>query len=140
MSETADQLIKRFVELRDHIESQNKKFTAFIKPFRDEMSEIQNKLLPMLNALGNSGDEAIKTEFGTAYKSTVTTSKVEARETYLDWLFAMSDDDWHAFGNAMLQIAAPQIDAVREFMEKHDGHLPPGVTTSSFTRVNVRRS
>lgn len=134
---TADQLVKRFVELRDHVTAQQKKFDEFLKPFKAEQVEIQDKLLAMLN---QTGGESIKTEHGTASKSTITTPKVEARDAYLDWLFALSDADWDAFGNAMLQIAAPQIDAVREYMGNHEGQLPPGVVTSSFTRVNVRRS
>lgn len=136
-NQTADQLISRFVQLRDHCQAQQKKFDEFLKPFKTEQAEIQDKLLAMLN---QTGGEAIKTEHGTASKSVIVTPKVEARDAYLDWLFALPDEDWNAFGNAMLQIAAPQIDAVREYMENHEGQLPPGVTTSSFTRVNIRRS
>lgn len=137
MSETADYLIGRFVQLRDHCQAQQKKFDEFLKPFKAEQAEIQDKLLALLN---QTGGESIKTEYGTASKSTIVTPKVESRDAYLNWLFALSDDDWTAFGNAMLQIAAPQIDAVREYMQNHEGQLPPGVQTSSFTRVNVRRS
>ena len=132
----ADQLVKRFIELRDHCQAQQKKFDEFLQPFKKEQVEIQDKLLGMLN---ESGGEALKTEFGTASKSTIVTPRVEARDSYLEWLWALSDEEWTAFGNAMLQIAAPQIDAVREYMQSHEGHLPPGVTTSSFTRVNIRR-
>lgn len=137
MTETADQLIARFVQLRDHCQSQQKAFDEFLKPFKQEQSEIQDKLLGILN---QTGGEAIKTDHGTASKSVIVTPKVETREAYLDWLFSLSDEDWSAFGNAMLQIAAPQIDAVREYMTSHEGQLPPGVVTNSFTRINIRRS
>ena len=43
------------------------------------------------------------------------------------------------WGAGMLQIGAPIKAAVDDYMKDHEGHLPPGVETSSFTRVNIKR-
>lgn len=138
--ETADQLIERFLKLKDHCAAQQKQLSDFLKPFQEQMAEIENKLLAMLNALSKNKAESKRAQLacdaGTAYLSTITTPKVVERDPYIDFVL----DNWDTIGNAMLLIGAPQKDALEEYMTAHNGQLPPGVTTSSFTRVNIRRS
>lgn len=137
MSESADALIKKYTELKDHCAAQSKKFDDFLRPFRQQMTEIENKLLEMINTIGG---ESIKAASGTAYTSVIVTPKVADREKYLGWLWELHDMEWEAYGDAMLQLAAPQKAALDEYMQLHSGQLPPGVSTSSFTRLNIRRS
>ena len=80
--------------------------------------------------------KSIRTDAGTAYLSTIVTPSIEGDKTeFLDWCLS----EWDTRG-AMLQIGAPQKTALQEYMDAHQGQLPPHVKTSSFTRVNVRRS
>ena len=138
MSEqTAADLIKRYIELRDWMGDQSKKFKTFLAPFRAEMDAIEATMLEKIN---REGGKAISTDVGVAYTSQITTPKVENRETYLAWLWELSDEEWLEYGSAMLQLAAPQVDAVREYMETHEGHLPPGVTKTDYLNVNIRRA
>lgn len=132
--ETADSLIEKWIKLKDHVAAQSKQFDEFLKPFKQEMNEIENKLLAKINS---EGGESIKTGHGTAYLSTITTPKVTDRGTYLDFCLDIYDREGDC---AMLQLSAPNKDSVTEFMEANEGQLPPGVTTSSFTRVNIRRT
>ena len=134
---TADDLIARHIQLDDWVTAQSKKFEEFLKPHKTEMADIKNKLLEMINRLGG---EKIGTASGTAYTSVITTPKVADREKYLGFLWALSDAEWTDFGDAMLQVSAPQKDTTVEYMQSHGGQLPPGVTTSSFTRLNIRRT
>ena len=134
---SADDLIKKHTELKDHCAAQSKKFDDFLRPFKQEMSEIENKLLEMINTIGG---ESIKAASGTAYTSVIVTPKVADREKYLGWLWELPEAEWQAYGDAMLQLAAPQKDAITEYMQSHSGQLPPGVSTASFTRLNIRRS
>jgi len=138
--ETADQLIAEHIRLKDHIAAQSKQFAEFLKPFQTQAQDIENKLLTMLNALNVGKPESkraqLSTDAGTAYLSTITTPKVAERDKYVDFIL----DNWDEIGNEMLQLAAPQKEAVETFMQTHEGQLPPGVTTSAFTRVNIRRS
>lgn len=134
---TADDLIARHIQLDDWCTAQQKQFEEFLKPHKTEMADIKNKLLEMINRVGG---EKIGTAHGTAYTSVIVTPKVADRDKYLGWLWEMPDTEWDAYGNAMLQLSAPQKDAMTEYMQSHQGQLPPGTSTSSFTRLNIRRS
>lgn len=133
MSETAEQLIAEHNRIDDHIKAENKRFTAFAAPFREKLEEIENKLLAILN---EQGSELIKSDSGTAYISNIMTPKIVARDAYLDWI----NDNWDAFGNEMLQVSAPQKEALKQYMEENNKALPPGVEISFFRKINVRRS
>ena len=135
--QTAADLIKRYLELRDWMSAQSKKFKEFLQPYREEMAQIENTMLAKING---EGGEAIRTSFGTAYTSETMTPKVEDRQAYLDWLWGMTDEEWTAHGNAMLQLAAPQVDAVKQYMEDHEGQLPPGVTKTDYRNLNIRKA
>ena len=134
---TSADLIKRYIELRDWMAAQSKKFKEFLQPYREEMAAIEGKMLAKINS---EGGKAISTDFGVAYTSETMTPKVEDRQKYLDWLWGLSDEEWITHGNAMLQLAAPQVDAVREYMEDHQGQLPPGVTKTDYRNLNIRKS
>lgn len=140
MTNTADKLIEKFLKIKDHCAAQQKQFSDYLKPFQEQMSEIENKLLAMLNDLNNKKPDAKRAQLscdaGTAYLSTIVSPKVVERDPYVDFVL----DNWDTVGNAMLQIGAPQKDALEDYMTTHAGQLPPGVTTSAFTRVNIRRS
>jgi hypothetical protein len=131
---TADQDIERFLALRDHIEAQNKAFTEWAKPLRDEMEQITSRMHARLLELG--GDKpSIKTAAGTAFTTTTKNPKIENRDTYLEFV----GKNWTQYGNAMLQLGAPQVSALQEFMDDHEGQLPPGVKIEPFTRVTIRK-
>jgi len=131
---TADQLIERYLALRDHVEAQQKAFTEYCKPFRDEMEQILAKTHEMLLALG--GDKpSIKTAAGTAFTTTSKNPKIADRDAFLKFV----GETWDQYGNAMLQLGAPQVSALQEFMDDHDGTLPPGVKIEPFTRVTIRK-
>ncbi len=132
---TADALIERYLQLRDHLEAQQKSFTEWAKPHRDEMDEITQKVHEMLLALG--GDKpSIKTAAGTAFTTTTKNPKVLDRDEYLKWCLK----NWTTYGNAMLQIGAPQVAAIQEFMDANEGHLPPHVKIEPFTKVSIRKT
>lgn len=147
---TPASLVERWNSLKAHLAAQTKAFSDYCKPFRDEQEQIEGKLLDFLNTnkLNN-----IKTEAGTAYKSTLTQPKIVDRDKYLDVCL----DNWDDFGNELLQIGAPQIAAFELYMErrkvwleayvKENGQLPddpsvtpPGTEVNYFTRVNIRKT
>ena len=131
---TADWLIDRYILLRDHIAAQNKALAEFLKPAKDEMDAIESKVHEMLLALG--GDKpSIKTAAGTAFTTTTKNPKVLDRDEYLKWCL----HNWQTYGNAMLQIGAPQVAAVTEFMDAHEGALPPNIKIEPFTKVSIRK-
>jgi hypothetical protein len=139
MTETPAGLIREHNMVDDFMTAESKKFSESMKPHRDRLAQIESQLLDMLNQL-NAGKSdgkraSISTEHGTAYLSTIMTPKVLDKEKYLDWVL----ENWNAVGG-MLQVGAPQKDAVREYMDANEGHEPPFVKIENFTKLNVRRS
>lgn len=126
-------LIAEFIRLRDQLAADAKAFAEECKPDRDRMVEIQNILLARANAESRDPHQpwSLRVDTGTAYRSTTMSAKVEDRDVWLD--FAL---DGHEEG---LQLAAPQVDFVKQWIEEHGGP-PPGVGISFNTTVNIRKS
>lgn len=136
---TPSELIAEHNRLDDYLTAEAKRFTEFCKPTRERLAAIEAELQTQLLALNEGKPESkrasISTDAGTAYLSTIMTPKTTEKESYLDWVL----DNYDKWG-AMLQIGAPQKDALREYMDANDGKTPPFVTVDYFTRCNIRRS
>lgn len=131
--QTPASLIAEILQLDDWIDAQTARFNEWIKPHREKIEALKNQVQDYLN---NSGGKSFKCEHGTAYLSTIVSPSIDGDKTvFLDWCL----EDWDRRG-AMLQIGAPQKTALQEFMDAHQGQLPPSVKTSAITRLNVRRS
>ena len=144
--QTAEQLIAEHNKLSDWIKAETNRFGEFLKPHKDRLEAIGNDLLALSNL---QKWDNIKTESGTAYRSTLLNVSVSpdglpyeregqasvGREALLD--FAL--DNWDDIGNDLL-LVSPQKDAVKKYMEDHEGKPPPGCKVGWFTRINIRRS
>lgn len=126
-------LIEEHFKLKDWLEAESKRFAEYVKPVQARMEEVNNLLLAFLN---ETKQDAAKTDQGTAYRSVIVSPKIDDRDAYLDFI----EQHWDTYGNAMLQLMAPKKEALKDFSDANEGRLPPGVSTSSFTRVNVRRA
>lgn len=146
VDQTAEQLIAEHNKLDDWLKAETKRFGEFLKPHKERLEAIGNQLL----ALSNTQKwDSIKTDAGTAYRSTLLNVSVSpdglpyergeeksiGREALLD--FAL--DHWDDIGNDLLLVSA-QKDAVKKYMEANEGKPPPGIVTGWFTRINIRRS
>lgn len=131
MTTPAD-LIAEHNKIKAFVEAETKRFDEFLKPHKQRLVEIDNRLLEMLN---EQKCESFKTDFGTAYKSVITTPKLTDKEKFLDWVL----DNWDKWG-AMLQIGAPQKATLDDYVDENSGHLPPYVETSQFIRLNIRKA
>lgn len=135
-SPSPDALIQRYLFLRDFVAEQSKRFDEWAKPHKEEMEAISSRLHEHLLALG--GDKpSIKTAHGTAFTTTSKNPRISDRDAYLDFVLG---EAWDAYGNAMLQLGAPQVSAINEYMDAHDGQLPPGVKVEPFTKISIRKS
>lgn len=151
-AQTAANLVQEYNRLDDWAKSEAKRFNEHIKPANERMDEIKNILLTLLNSLGSKDKQSISTDYGTVYTSVHTTPKIsqsgpnyvdqETGQTYTgrDAFLNFCLDHWDKSGNDMLLLRAPQVDAVKNYMDDNGGQLPPGVEISSITRVNIRRS
>lgn len=145
---TDEALMERYFALKDWLEGENKRYGAHILPHKSEMDKIEQEFLARLNT---RGADSTKSEFGTAYKQHLLNVSVSPegpeykaidRDEPMkgrDALLEFALDHWEAYGSDMLMISA-QKDAVKRFMEENEGKEPPGIKTSRFVRVNIRRS
>lgn len=125
------QLVEQYLRLKGHIAARKEAHAEELKPYQDGMDTIENVFLARLN---ERGAENSKTDSGTAYKSTLMTPKVVARDVFLKFCV----DNWSTVGSDMLQVGATK-DAVKQFIE-NSPNPPPGLEVSFFTRVNIRKS
>lgn len=142
LPETDATLVSQYITTRDWIAEESKRFAAHLQPYKAKMEAIENEFLRRLN---ERGQDASPTEHGTAYKSTLLNvalspegaeyNGMTGRDAFLDYCMEF----WDTFGNEAL-LFSPQKDAIKKFMEENEGRLPPGIKTSFFTKVNVRRS
>lgn len=124
-----EELVSRYVALREKVASMNKAHEEKVKPYNDAMETIANVLLASLNA---RGAESTKTAAGTAYLSTTHRVNVSDRDALLSYV--KQSGDLSMFTNAVSK------EAVEEYMEQHEGQLPPGISRTGFTKCNVRKS
>lgn len=128
----ADDLIAEHNKIDDWIKSESKRFDEYCKPHKERLRAIEQQLHAYLL---EQKVQNIKGEHGTAYLSRILTLKIENRENLLDF----ANENWDTVGNALLLISA-QKDAVKEWMDSHEGNPPPGVTTDYIIKCNVRRT
>ena len=129
---TDDALIAENFRIEDLIKQAQVKFEEWAKPHKQNLKEIEDALFARL--VERKADST-KTDSGTAYISTLSNAKVEDREALFDFIA----ENWETFGNDMLKLGVA-IDPIRNYMQAHDGQLPPGVTISHYNRLNIRRS
>ncbi len=113
------------------------------------MEQIDVELMTLLNQMGDD-KASISTDVGTCYKSHLLNVIIDPEgEAYVNAageeqkgrmaLLDFALETWNDGGADLLLVQAQKA-AVRAHMDAHDGKPPPGLKTSWFTRVNVRRS
>ena len=129
------QLVEQHQQLRAYIDGEQQRLSDFLKPWNEKLEATKQQCM---EAMQQQGVKSLKTDHGTAIISEHSTAKIkpEERDAFIDYCM----DNWDDFGNEALQIGAPKADAVRAYMETHDGHLPPHVEISSILRFSVRKA
>ena len=130
---SAADLIKEHTTLDDWIAAETKRFGEHLAPTKKRCDEIKGILLGMMH---EQKQNSMSTDNGTAYISTITTPKVIDRDKYLDFV----NENWESIGNELLQVGAPQKDALKQYLEDNKNQPPPGIEVNYFNRVNIRRS
>lgn len=96
-----------------------------------EADETKVRVL-LLELLQRSGANSIATDYGTVYKSEKIKPSVPDWSAFYDWV--MED-------KARFEAIEKRVKStfVKEYMDEHDGGLPPGVSVHREYEVNVRR-
>lgn len=143
---TAQSLVAEHYSLQGFAEEQQKRFDEHMKPTRERLEAISNALLEMSNT---QKWDSIKTDAGTAYRKTTTSVAIEAETPYVnergvevlgrEALLDFALEHWEAIGGELLMVR-PQVDAVRRWMDEHEGQPPPGCKVSAFTKIHYRKA
>lgn len=123
---TAAQLIKKYLEIRDTVTALTKDYDKQVSSHKDNMQLIEGVLAEEINRLEG---QSIKTEFGTAYRSTVTSFRVADRSAWLNWVFENDERD-------MLTTHVAK-DAVKEYIDETKA-VPPGLDIATLHKINIR--
>ena len=128
-------LVEQRQKIKEAHEADLKKFNEHWKSALEELAKIDNAITA---AMHEQGIKSIKTDFGTPILSEITTAKIKGdeREAYID----MCLEHWDEFGGEMMQIGAPKADAVRAYMDAHEGQVPPHVEISTMLRFSIRKA
>ena len=128
---TDNDLIAENHKIADLIKAAQGKFNEWSKPHNERLKAIEDDLFARLV---ERDSEKTTTDAGTAYISNLTSVKVEDQGS----LFDFAAEFWDSYGDEIkLSIG---IKAVRAYMDEHDGQLPPGVSLSKYSRLNINRS
>jgi hypothetical protein len=131
MSEpTTAEMIQQYIRLRDYVELKTKEFEASLKPYRDGMATLEGKVSQQIIDLGG---ESIKTEFGTAYRTTVMAVKMADRQAFMEFV----TQDWGE-REAFLTSAVTK-DVVKDWIEQNNSK-PPGLDIAYIHKTNFRRA
>lgn len=127
MSEKIDQLVKKYIMLRDKLKESDDAHKAKTKPARELLEKMNGDLL---EALRVAGGDSVSTEFGTVYKTTKKSATLLDADAFRNYVISnklWDLADWKANSTAV----SDYIDA--------NTAPPPGVNYSTTFLVGVRR-
>ena len=122
-----DEVVKSYIALRDKKADLKADYDAKVAKIDDVMDKVEAKILSYFE---ESGLESIRTDAGTAYKST------RHSATVADWDSVLA----HILETENYQLLEHRVSkkAVEEYRMANDD-LPPGVNWRSEVTVNIRR-
>lgn len=121
-------LVEKYVQLRDakaKLVSQTKEKVARID---DAMAKIEGVILTEFN---NTGVTAVRTEAGTAFKTTKTMAGVADWDALLDYI--RENGMWNMLER---RVSKPAVD---QYKDEHDD-VPPGVNWREEVTIGIRRA
>ena len=124
-----DKLVKRFVGMREGRAANTKQYEEVDKEFKELMKAIEVELLSRAQLEGVDG---FKTEFGTTYKDVAMSASFADEDTFYNFVRKTGDLE---FFERRLKIAH-----LKEYMEKHEGQLPPGINVFREYTMRVRKT
>lgn len=125
---TPDDLIAKYIELRDYSAVLEKKHEAELAPYKEALNDIESALAIYLN---HAGVNSMKGEHGTAFKKPTMTVKTVDREALFKYVITT--------GQFNYLTSAVSKDAVTAHLEAYDNVPPPGIDVTFFNKVQVRK-
>lgn len=120
-------VIKQYIKLRDAAEKIQSNANEQMKPYYEAMRTLETWMGAYLS---KNNINSIASEHGTAYRSTVTSTKVTDQTMFMEFV---------QHGNWELARLTAEKRAVRLYMDEHQGQMPPGVEVTSLINTTFRR-
>lgn len=134
---TDDELVARYIQLRDAVKKLADQHAEILKPYAEGMKAIENIMLARL--IERKADNT-STPHGTAFRERTMSVQCEDKDAFLNWCF----DKFDAWGKDMLTANVGK-DTLRLYIDKTkdeanpQGQLPPGVKVTYGTVVRFRK-
>lgn len=126
---TTEELVARYVELRDDIAAKSEEFKAAKAALEESMTILNDELFLRLKAAGGT---SLKTRAGSVISKTTTTPKAADTGVFLEFI--------RTTGAVELLQARLSATAVNEWIENNNGALPPGVIQETSHSITIRRA
>jgi len=124
---SVDEAIERYVELRDYLSIETKKYNELEANIKGELEKISMWLRDQGDALGV---DSFKTSHGTAFRSVKTSYRVGAWDDFIEWV--KNTDNFQCLEKRAAKLAVKEIHDVT-------GMIPPGLEYSAEVEFSVRR-
>lgn len=124
-----EKMVKVFIKMRDTRSAMKQEFEAKYNALGEDMELIQNMLLKFLqdNKLQN-----IKTDHGLVYKTETIKPSAADWDVFYTWI--KKNDAFDALEKRITKRF------IKDYMDQHDGGVPPGVTVYRGYEVGIRRN
>src|SRR4051812_29946926 len=113
-------VVSMYISLRDQKSQLKAEYEAQVAPVQQQMDKIEAILLAKLD---EAGVDSMKCPDGTCYVSVRNTASVADREIFMGHVVENQEYE-------LLEVRASKA-AVEQYVEQHQGELPPGINWSS---------
>jgi hypothetical protein len=122
-------MVKAYIKIRDKRAEIKKEFEEQDKALKEKLELIESE---MLRHMQETGIESIKTAAGTFYRQEEVTPTGSDWDAFYTWV--KTNDAFDALERRIKK------GFIKEYMETHEGGIPPGVSVYREYVVRVRRS
>jgi hypothetical protein len=122
-----DELVGKYIELRDKKAEMKAAYDAKIDKLEAALAKIE---VILLRTFEETGIESVRTDLGTAYKTTKSSCTVADKDTFMGYV--KNEGAWE-----LLDVRASKT-AVAQFRSVNDDN-PPGLNWREVVAVNVKR-
>lgn len=123
------EVIEQYLKLRAKKATLAEEHKLALKPYNDALDMLEGV---MAGRLIERGANNVQTPVGTCYRSTLLKPKVVDRGAFLG--YAIENRNWD-----MLDVGC-LLDPLKEFMEKNNKNLPPGIDVTTVVNTNFRKA
>ena len=128
VASTPERLVKTFIKIRDARAEAKRVWEEQDRELGAKMETIETYMLDVMN---KGGIEKFSTGAGTAYRTEKLTPGASDWAAFYAWV-----REHDAFDFLFKRISGT---AVKDYMDQHDGEVPPGVTVYTRYGVAIRR-